>query len=69
MNTSFVSCPYNQHHKMPARRLIYHLVKCKSRQERLSLGLPDFHCKYNYNHISFTQEELLNHEKTCESQP
>ena len=71
-NDPTVECPYNKGHKMPAPRLQWHLVKCKSKQERQQAGLLDYHCKYNFMHIFFTQEELDSHlvecEQNCEAQ-
>ena len=62
----FVNCPYDKAHKMPAKRLIWHFAKCKAKQERFDLGLPDFHCKFNCNHIFLSQEELQAHELDCQ---
>ena len=61
-----VSCPYDKAHKMSAPRLQWHLVKCKAKAERMALGLPEYHCKFNYMHLFFTQEELDTHQDQCE---
>jgi len=63
-----VTCPYDKSHKMPAPRLQWHLVKCKARIERNNLGLPEYHCKYNFMHLFFTKEELEEHEAQCEQE-
>ena len=32
------------------------------------MGLPDFHCKLNWNHIYLSHEELVAHEVVCEQE-
>ena len=61
-----VTCPYDKSHKMPAKRLQWHFAKCKAKQERAQLGLPDYHCRFNFYHLFFTKEELDEHEADCE---
>ena len=51
---------------MPQTRLQWHLVKCKAKLERQKLNLPDYHCKYNYLHIFFSETELKEHQDTCQ---
>lgn len=62
----FVTCPYDKAHKMPAKRLQWHFAKCKAKQERFDLGLPDFHCRHNWMHIFLSEDELKAHELDCE---
>ena len=31
----------------------------------MELGLPEFHCKWNYMHIKFTPEEMEQHQAQC----
>merc|ERR1712139_348418 len=60
-----ITCPYHTGHRMPSKRLPWHLVKCKSKMDRERAGLPSFHCRNNYLHIFLKEEDLLNHEQVC----
>ena len=59
-----VICPFDKNHKMPAARLIWHLAKCKSKKKHEQDGKPVFHCRHNFLHIHFGQEE----NKACEAE-
>lgn len=64
-NDTYISCPFNQGHKMPSKRLPWHLVKCKSRADREKAGLKSYHCRHNYLHIYLTEKELHACEAAC----
>ena len=38
----------------------------RAKKEREALGLPEFHCKFNYMHVYFSKDEIVEHEKQCE---
>ena len=63
-----VECPYDKNHKMSQTRLQWHLVKCKAKISRQQLNLPEYHCKFNYLHIFFTEEEIQKHETKCQQE-
>lgn len=64
--SDFILCPFDKNHKMPRRRLVWHLARCKTRAKHLEDGKPVFHCRYNHMHIYFEEADLKSHEETCE---
>ena len=60
-----IVCPFNEAHRMPKPKLQWHVPKCKDKIARDQQGLPTYHCKHNWYHIFFTDEEHLMHEADC----
>ena len=57
-----VTCPYDNAHKMPKQRLMWHIAKgCKAKRENGHLFSI---CKFNSMHI-FPTEKLQEHESEC----
>lgn len=63
----YIACPFDEKHRMPKPRLIWHLKRCSAMRMRKQLGLPIFHCKWNYLHIYLEMDSLKEHEQDCES--
>ena len=65
-----IRCPFDPNHTMPSVRLSWHLLRCPAHQTRKQLGLPIFHCKYNYHHIFLSETEYAKHLSVgCADQP
>jgi hypothetical protein len=54
---------------MPSQRLKWHFTKCIEKKTREKLGLPIYHCQFNYSHIFFEKKEIDFHEKYCKENP
>ena len=68
-NERLVVCPFNvQHKNIHPQRLQFHLSRCPDKKRYEKLGMDVFHCKWDYQHICFSKEELLRHERTCVKQ-
>ncbi|XP_026990272.2 gametocyte-specific factor 1 [Tachysurus fulvidraco] len=55
-------CPYDANHQIRARRLPYHLIKCRKNNPQLASQL--WTCPFNARHI-MPKEEMSHHMSTC----
>eukprot|EP00743_Colponemidia_sp_Colp-15_P010143 GILK01011140.1.p1 GENE.GILK01011140.1~~GILK01011140.1.p1 ORF type:complete len:599 (-),score=82.18 GILK01011140.1:101-1804(-) len=62
--SNYAQCPFNDNHKMPPRRLQYHLVKCPDRKLRGDMVC----CPNNRSHIVL-RTELDAHIRECPEKP
>eukprot|EP00742_Colponemidia_sp_Colp-10_P008596 GILJ01009320.1.p1 GENE.GILJ01009320.1~~GILJ01009320.1.p1 ORF type:complete len:574 (-),score=64.93 GILJ01009320.1:155-1876(-) len=62
--SNYAQCPFNDNHKMPQRRLQYHLVKCPDRKLRGDMVC----CPHNRSHI-ILRTELDSHIRECPEKP
>lgn len=61
-----ISCPYNSEHKLRPDRLVWHLIKCESKE---SAKLTTARCPFDTTHI-LPIEEIIEHVKNdCTSKP
>lgn len=60
MDDPFISCPYDQSHRVPRSRIQAHLIRCKEKN-------PDFSiCPYNATH-RFPESQMKEHVLNCPS--
>eukprot|EP01017_Pseudomicrothorax_dubius_P026284 TRINITY_DN2917_c0_g1_i4.p1 TRINITY_DN2917_c0_g1~~TRINITY_DN2917_c0_g1_i4.p1 ORF type:complete len:352 (+),score=61.09 TRINITY_DN2917_c0_g1_i4:65-1120(+) len=65
INRFEVTCPYNREHKMPAKRLVWHLSQCKDRD----VEAQNFKtCEFNALHIVAADQYQV-HVDTCPDRP
>ena len=65
-NIEFVLCPFNDYHKVPKNRILYHLNRCSAKKYYDYQNIPYYTCKYYQGHIFFSQNELSKHYAECE---
>ena len=59
---TYVQCPLDPSHRMPAHRLQWHLInRCKVFQQYSQLGML-WHCKNQWTHVFTSEWELRKHE-------
>ncbi|XP_032119438.1 gametocyte-specific factor 1-like [Sapajus apella] len=59
---AFEVCPYDPHHRIPLRRLQYHLASCRRKNPKKAKKMAI--CKYNACHV-VSIKKLEEHEAVC----
>jgi U11-48K-like CHHC zinc finger len=60
-----VKCPFDQSHRVPQPRLLWHVAKCPDHKKWKLEGKPIYHCKFNHSHILLKEGEISVHELNC----
>jgi hypothetical protein len=63
-NTTFVTCPYNEHHSVRLDRMQYHLMKCQKNYPDADFAICPFNATHHIPRIN-----LESHIKECPHQP
>ena len=64
-NIKIFVCPFNPYHKLyDNRKFTFHIARCKDRR-----GKSTFHCRYFHMHIFTNEEQVEQHELTCDRKP
>jgi hypothetical protein len=56
-----ITCPYNDKHRMPEKRLVWHLMHCETKDEVAHLFTT---CPFNTTHL-LKHDEIAAHIESC----
>ena len=63
-NTTFVTCPYNEHHSVRLDRMQYHITKCQKNHPEADFAICPFNATHHIPRIN-----LESHIKECRDKP